>query len=151
MQRPRRVSALPRPLLVVAALLAALGLLSMHTLVAPPAAVAASSLDPRADHRHSHGDGTAAAHHHESLTSLAGTLGTDPAGHPCTSCPGCEHDVSSVCALTPAKAGLHHLLLSLSDLLPAPHQLTDWPATGLAPPPVHASPPSLISLSISRT
>lgn len=146
----------PRPLLVVAALLATLGLLTMHTLTSPPAAASTttSSEAAHADHEHTHPDhGDAPPAHHSSEAAAHPSPGGSgsSSGQPCTSCPGCDHDTASVCALTPAKAGTSHLLLSVTDLAPAPHQLTSWPTVGNKLPQAEPVPPSLIDLSISRT
>lgn len=143
----------PRPLLV-AALLAVLGLLTMHTLLLPSAAAASTSSEPgHSTHEHRHPDHIDAPHTHPAADANARlSSGDEPGstGAPCGSCPGCDHETTSVCALTPAKAGSSHLLLSVTDVAPAPHQLTGWPHAG-DPPQATPAPPSLTALSISRT
>lgn len=145
---------MPRPLSLVAALLAVLGLLTMHTLLLPSAADAWTSADPgHTSHEHSHPDHLDAPHSHraaESDVQLGPGNGSGSTGQPCGSCPGCEHETTSVCALTPAKTGTGQLLLSVHDLAPAPHQLAGWPDAG-SPPQAMPAPPSLTALSISRT
>lgn len=147
----------PRPLILVAALLAMLGLLTMHTLMVLPVAanVAASPESGHTAHEHSHPDRQEVHHSHPSAaldTQLRPASGSGLSGHPCTSCPGCGHETISVCALTPTKAGTSsHLALSVSDLAPAPHQLTSWSVASSRPSEATPTPPSLITLSISRT
>lgn len=146
---------MPRPHLLVAALLAVLALLSMHSIVALPAAAssAAASGLGHAHHEHTH-DGPGAPHAHPEPgdhAHLSTDSGSDTGGHPCTTCPGCGHDTASACALTPAKIGGNDPLLSTSDLAPAPYQLASWPTYATNPRQATPTPPSLIALSISRT
>jgi len=143
----------PRPLLV-AALLAVLGLLTMHTLALPSAAAPSTSPEPdHVTHEHVSLDHVEAPHSHPAPEpDVRPGPGDEPGstGHPCGSCPGCDHETTSVCALTPARAGGSQLLLSVTELAPAPHQLTGW-LNVASPPQPTSEPPSLTALSISRT
>ena len=155
-RRAGHQSAAPQSLLVVAALLAVLSLLGMHTLLAASVAAGAATSPEagHAAHEHTHPDDAETPHSHPGVkleAQLSSRSGSGSTGQPCTSCPGCSHETASVCALTPAKAGTSHLLLSVSDLAPAPHQLASWPDAGSYPPPATSAPPSLVALSISRT
>jgi hypothetical protein len=153
-QRPGHQPVL-RPLMLVAALLAVLGLLTMHTIVLTGAAASSTVSEPgHSTHEHSHPDPLDGPHTHPAAAldvHLSPGNGPGSTGQPCSSCPGCDHETASVCALTPAKAGSSNLLLSVHDLAPAPHQLTSWPTAGNNPPQADPVPPSLIDLSISRT
>lgn len=143
-----------RPLSLVAALLAVLGLLTMHTLVVPTAADAATSPElGHTAHEHSHPDHLESHAHPTVPPDIQASPGSGPGstGGPCATCPSCDHETAAVCALAPAKTGSSHLLPSANDLAPAPHQLTSWSITGSSPPLAFPAPPSLTALSISRT
>lgn len=144
----------PRPLILVAALLAVVGLLTMHTVGLTGAAAASTASEPGySTHEHSHPDPLDAPHTHPTAAlnvQLSPGIESGSTGQPCPSCPGCDHETTSVCALTPAKAGSSPLLLSVHDLAPAPHQLASWPTAG-SPLQATPTPPSLTVLSISRT
>lgn len=145
----------PRPLSVVAALLAVLGLLIMHTVMTPPATATAATASEagHAEHEHTHSDQPEIRHSHPSvdLEAQPSPSGLSSPEHPCTTCSGCDHESANVCALILVKAGGSYLLLSVGDLAPSPHELASWPAAGDGTSPAVPAPPSLTALSISRT
>ena len=146
-RRRLRARSLPLPLMLAAALLGVLGLMAMHTLalsLAPhPSDPASHQRVAHVEHAHSHpGDNLVLAGAQWRTTG-------DPSGdeHPCSP-PGCPHDSTSTCSLTPTK--VTNALAVMGD--PATtHHFTRQQLADTALPPARPAPPSLIALSISRT
>lgn len=134
------------PLRLAAVMLAVLGLLAMHSLLAIATAPGAAADTHAAGHQHSHS--SESAHEpHSGPELLPSAL---PAGdtEPCSTC--CAHESEAACPLTPAKVGNTDALAEPADVYssygPAPADLTRM--TGAQAP---RTPPCLIALSISRT
>lgn len=151
--RPAQHLHVQRALLVIAAFVATLGMLAMHTVLGHPSADAANEPESgHSAHGHSHDDQPASPHSHSFDPSDA-HVGSDlesGAAEPCSPCPGCAHE-SATCGVAPARAGVSDLTLSASALAPSPFQLAGWPDAQGYPVPATPAPPCLISLSVSRT
>lgn len=134
------------PLRLAAVMLAVLGLLAMHSLLAIAPASGAAAETHATGHQHSHSSESAhEPHAGQELLSSALPVGES---EPCNTC--CTHESETACPLTPAKVGNADALAQPADVYssygPAPADLTR--TTGAQAP---RTPPCLIALSISRT